>query len=90
MGQKPKEVNAVYAGDSRKFHIFQIEDDTGESVGSVYVSKEVELPNEIEVSLITPQRDKFLWETLLCKLISKARKGSKAEAKLQRTLGEFK
>lgn len=86
----PKEVNAAYTGDSRKFHIFQIDDETGESVGSIYISKEMNIPEGVEISFITPQRDKFLWEKMIGRLIEKAREGSKAEAKLHRILGEFK
>lgn len=90
MGQKAKEVMAMYSGDTAKFHVFQIDDESGESVGSVYVSKEVELPSELEISLITPQRDKFLWVKGIKNLISRARVGSKAESKLQKTLGVYK
>lgn len=90
MGQKAKTGMAHYTGDSAKFHIFQIDDDTGESVGSIYISKDAELPNEFEISLITPQRDKFLWTKGIKNLISRARVGSKAESKLQKILGVHK
>lgn len=81
---------AVYTGDSANYHIFQIVN--GEDmVGSLYVRKKSDngIPQRVEVELITPSRDKEAWKDGMNSLLDKAREGSKAEAKLIKTLKSY-
>jgi len=79
------ELIAVYTGDSENFHIFQIVDDN--VVGSLYIArKEENIPEALEVNLITPTRDDHLWRTKVKVLVDKAREGSKALKKLHAIL----
>jgi hypothetical protein len=80
---------AVFTGDSANYHIFQI---VAESmVGSLYVRKKDEngIPDVVEVNLITPKRDKAVWEAGVNSLLEKVREGSKAESKLVKILKEY-
>lgn len=81
---------AVYTGDSANYHIFQIVNGE-EMVGSLYVRKKSEngIPQKVEVDLITPSRDKDAWRDGMNTLLDKAREGSKAEAKLIKTLKSY-
>jgi hypothetical protein len=78
-------LQAVFTGDSRNYHIFQIVDDN--VVGSIYISKDVEsTPKTLEIENLTAGDIK--WKTLLTVLASKARPGSKQAKKLERVLQE--
>jgi hypothetical protein len=77
---------AVYTGDSANYHIFQIASEEGDVVGSIYLSKKEDIPEGLDITLITPNRDKFLWRKNVEDLKDRARDGSKAEAKLKRIL----
>lgn len=80
---------AIFTGDSSHYHIFQVVD-SEHCVGSLYIKKKgVELPEGLEVNLITPSRDKELWKHGMTQLLSKARAGSKAEQKLIRTWKKY-
>ena len=83
------ETIAVYTGDSANFHIFQIVDEN--LVGSIYVKKEEtsDIPEGVEVNLITHGRDEELWKIKVKELLGKARPGSKAELKLKKVLVQY-
>jgi hypothetical protein len=87
---EPIQLVAVYTGDSPNYHVFQIVD--GEDfVGSIYVRKTSDngIPEGVELSFVTPSRDKFLWTKGMNELLNRAREGSKAEQKLIRTLKKY-
>jgi hypothetical protein len=81
---------AVYTGDSTNFHIFQIVD--AEAVGTIYLKKKSShgIPQGLDVSLITPNSDKELWEIKVKELLKNSREGSKARSKLEKVLGDHK
>lgn len=81
------DLTAVFTGDSANFHIFQVID-SSKVVGSIYIKKKSDdgIPEALEINLITPQRDQFLWIKGLKSLIAKAREGSRAKNKLMKTL----
>lgn len=83
------EVVAVYTGDSRNFHIFTIADEESEIVGSIYVNKKIEIPEGLDVNIITPQRDHHLWESKVKFLLEKSREGSKNRKRLMQVLKEY-
>lgn len=87
--EEVKETIAVFTGDSANYHIFQIVDE--ELVGSIYVKKDKNLgiPEEVEVSLVTHGRDRKLWKLKVEELLSRTRQGSKAEVKLRKVLKSF-
>jgi hypothetical protein len=75
-------LKAVYTGDSSKYHIFQIVEDEKLVVGSLYIRKTENLPETVEVDLLTPNNDNFLWSLNVKTLRERARNGSKAKRKL--------
>ena len=80
---------AVFTGDSANYHIFQVID-SEHVVGSLYIKKKgVDLPKGLDVSLVTPVRDKELWKHGMNQLLDKSRSGSKAENKLIKTLKNY-
>ena len=80
---------AVFTGDSTNYHIFQVID-SEECVGSLYIKKKgLELPEGLDINLITPTRDKELWKRGMDQLLEKARSGSKAENKLIKSLKTY-
>ena len=82
------ELLAVYVGDSANFHIFQFVAD--EAVGTLYFKKsDSDIPEGVDVNVITPQRDKDLWRHSVNALLEKSREGSKGEAKLIRVLKKY-
>ena len=87
--EEVKETVAVFTGDSENYHIFQVVDD--EMVGSLYIKKDKNLgiPEEIEISLITHGRDAELWKIKVENLLERSRSGSKAEMKLKKALRDF-
>jgi len=87
---EPINLTAVYTGDSSNYHIFQVVDG-GDFVGSLYVKKTSDngIPEGVEVTFITPSRDKFLWKKGMEELLDRARSGSKAEQKLIKTLKSY-
>jgi hypothetical protein len=89
MGE-PTELMAVFTGDSTNYHIFQIVDND-DFVGSLYIKKKSTngVPEGADISFITPSRDKHLWKKGLKSLIEKARDGSKAKQKLERTMKNY-
>jgi hypothetical protein len=87
---EPIQLTAVYTGDSSNYHIFQIVNG-GDFVGSLYVKKKSDngIPEGLEVTFVTPSRDKFLWTKGMGELLDRARSGSKAEQKLIRTMKKY-
>lgn len=87
---EPIELNAVFTGDSANYHIFQVVGD-GDFVGSMYIRKKSDngIPEGVEITFITPSRDKFLWKKGMGELLDKSRGGSKAEQKLIRTMKKY-
>jgi hypothetical protein len=85
------DLRAVFTGDSSNYHIFQVVD-SEDCVGSIYIKKKSTngVPEALEINLVTPIRDKFLWTKGLEELIEKAREGSKAKHKLVKTLKSYK
>ena len=45
------EVSATYQQDSKRFHRFEIEDETGKVVGSIYCAKGEPVPEQLVVKL---------------------------------------
>lgn len=87
---EPINLNAVFTGDSANYHIFQIVD-SGDFVGSLYIKKKSDngIPEGVEITFVTPSRDKHLWKHGMEELLDRAREGSKAEQKLIRTLKTY-
>ena len=84
------ETVAVYTGDSRNFHIFNIVDEESNIVGSIYVNRKIDIPEGLDINMITPNRDHFLWETKVRFLLEKSQPGSKNEKRLKKVLSEYK
>ena len=51
--------------------------------------KDSNIPEVVEVSLITHGRDAELWKLKVKELLNKARPGSKAELKLKKVLAQY-
>jgi hypothetical protein len=83
------EITIVYTGDSRNFHIFAVANEESEVVGTLYFSKNLDLPEGLDVNIITPQRDHFLWERKIKFLLEKSREGSKNRKRLTQVLKEY-
>jgi hypothetical protein len=88
---EPIQLSAVFTGDSANYHIFQVVG-SDDFVGSLYIKKKSEngIPEGVEITFVTPSRDKFLWTKGMGELLDKARSGSKAEQKLVNTMKKYK
>jgi hypothetical protein len=86
---EPINLTAVFTGDSKNFHIFQIVDEN--FVGSMYIKKKSDngIPETVGIALITPSRDKGVWKECMQLLLDRTREGSKAKQKLIRTLKSY-
>jgi len=84
------ELIAVYTGDSTNFNIFQIVDEDGNVVGSLYFNKKNDLPEGVDVNLITPKRDHHLWTSGINFLLGKSRDGSKNQKKLKQVMKSYR
>ena len=70
-----KVITAVYVGDSRNYHIYQLAGNEGTVVGGLYFSKKEEVPRQANLALLTTT-DKE-WRPLVEVLQANAREGSK-------------
>ena len=79
----------VYVQDTAKYLMFQISHK--DVVGTIYLPKKLLLkrfPEELEILVLTPAIDEFLWKKRIEEMLLRVRGGSKAERKLKQALAK--